>query len=115
MILCGGKVIQATQKTNRQNAQTVSSSFNEQKHLSGYQQSQIKIFIHEWNVASINNMLLFLTTTALSRAEGFWDQVILEAIEIHNEPHTVNRNVGLTLNSSWVRALQLTAPPLGVS
>lgn len=43
----------------------------------------------------------------ISKVEGFWNLIILEAICIQNESLTVNKDTGLGLDSSWTLILWL--------
>lgn len=50
---------------------------------------------------------VFGQTKVLSKQESFWNRVIEEAIFIHLEPNTVNRDSGLKVENSWKPMLRL--------
>lgn len=54
-----------------------------------------------------HHQLLLESMVVISKVEAFWNGVILEMPGIHKEQSTVNRNIGLRLDSSWTPLLQL--------
>lgn len=49
----------------------------------------------------------FQSASVFFKALGFWDRVIMEAIEIHVQTNIFNKDIGLHLSSIWQPVFKL--------